>query len=405
MHAVAVWACEPSHADADIRTQQRADILGHRFRDLIAHRALFLDERRVNAQQLRLGLVRVGHNAALEKRARSGHIGKALCNLSAGAALRSGEGHALFTQQLYYALLDALDVHAVDHIAEALYHVLHHGGDHFLGLVHALCLCGYLEQAVALLGVGRHGGVRHAVHFLGKDIVDGAFAETEDAHRVRYDKLLRELAQIRQRALAEHGVALLGRAGDHDDDLAVLLKAAAGRGAAVVVKHRAALREHGLREIIVGELLAVADIVVQPLALGLVLGELEAESLGKDLLCEVVTGGAEAAGRDDDVRAALSRLNTLTQPLRVIADDGVVLHVYADLREHLGNVPRVGIRHVAEQQLSADGDYLSIVALTHGPALSFRSPQAPRRRARRYPASTPRVRPRLSSGASSGGAG
>ena len=211
--------------------------------------------------------------------------------------------------------------------------------------------------------------------------------------------------QIRQRALAEHGVALLGRAGDHNDDLAVLLKAAAGRSAAVVVEHRAALREHCLSEIVVGELLAVADIVVQPLALGLVFDEPEAESLGKDLLCEVVAGGAEAAGRDDYVRAALSRLNTLTQPLRIIADDGVVLHVNADLREHFRNVPRVGVRHMAEQQLGPDGDYLSIVALTHGPALSFRSPQAPRRRARRYPASTPRARPRLSSGVSSGGAG
>ena len=67
VHAVAVWACERSRRRR-YPCQQRADILGHRFRDLIAHRALFLDERRVNAQQLRLGLVRVGHNAALQKK-------------------------------------------------------------------------------------------------------------------------------------------------------------------------------------------------------------------------------------------------------------------------------------------------------------------------------------------------
>lgn len=103
VHAVAVWACEPVTPDADIRTQQRADILGHRFRDLIAHRALFLDERRVNAQQLRLGLVRVGHNAALEKRARSGHTVKRFAS-SPPVQLSAAENVMFFSRSSFITL-------------------------------------------------------------------------------------------------------------------------------------------------------------------------------------------------------------------------------------------------------------------------------------------------------------
>ena len=167
-------------------------------------------------------------------------------------------------------LLDALHVHAVDIFAQPRRRLLHHGADHLLRLGGGVGLGRHLQQTVALLGIGGHRGIRHAVHLVTEHLVHGALADAEDAQRVRHDLPTGELLQIGQRALGEHRAALLGRAGDHDDGLAVLFKGAARRRAAVVVEHGAALGQHGLGIIVRGKVAAVFDIVIQSLALGFV---------------------------------------------------------------------------------------------------------------------------------------
>ena len=222
-----------------------------------------------------------------------------------------------------------------------------------------------LQQAVTLLGIGRHAGIGHGVHFPGKDIVHRALADAEDVDGVGDDLLVRQLAEIRYRALFEHDAALLRRPRQHDDDLAVLLEGAAGRGARGVMEHGAALGQQRLTEIVVRQLLAEMYIVIERVHLALVLDELHVEGTGEDLLGQVVAGRAEAAGGNDDVGALARDFHTFLQPLRVIADDGVIQHVDADLRQQLRHVARVGIRDVAEQQLGSHGNYLGIIGLTH----------------------------------------
>ena len=112
------------------------------------------------------------------------------------------------------------------------------------------------------------------------------------------------------------------------------------------MENRAADRQHGLLEVIFGHLLAVAavgEIVVQARALVLVHLKLKAEAFCKRLLCKIIAGGAETAGGDDDIRPAFRNFNAIGKPCGVIADNGVVLYIYADLREHLRNVACVGV--------------------------------------------------------------
>ena len=131
------------------------------------------------------------------------------------------------------------------------------------------------------------------------------------------------------------------------------------------MEHGAALGQQRLTEIVVRQLLAEIYIVIERVHLALVLDELHVEGTGEDLLGQVVAGRAETAGGDDDVGALARDLHAILQTLRVIADDGVIQHVDADLRQQLRHVARVGIRDVAKQQLCSHGNYLGIIGLTH----------------------------------------
>ena len=245
--------------------------------------------------------------------------------------------------------------------------MLNDGLHHLLGLLGTLGLGSDLKEAVALLGVGRHGRIRHGVHLVAEYLIHRTFGHAENVNCVRDYLLVGKRAQIRHRAGAEHRVALLRRAGQHEDYRAVLgLERAAGSRAPIIVENRTADREHGLLEIILGHLLTVAavcQIIVQACLLVLVHLKLEPEGLCEDLLCQIVAGRAEAAGGYDDIRPFARDLDAVGKALRVIADYGVVLDVYSYLREHEGYIPCVGVRRVAEEYLRSDGEYLDIICL------------------------------------------
>ena len=63
------------------------------------------------------------------------------------------------------------------------------------------------------------------------------------------------------------------------------------------------------------------------------------ETGGDGLLREIVIGGAEAAGGDDDIHPLLCDVQRLRQPFRVVPYDGMIQHIDADggkaLREEL----------------------------------------------------------------------
>ena len=274
----------------------------------------------------------------------------------------------LFPQQADHRLFHALHVHAVHILTQLFFHMGDDGLQHLLRLFPGLRLGGHLQKAVALLGVGGHGGICHGVHLVPEHLVHRALPQAENAQGVGDDLPVGKLLQIGDDAGAEHGVALLGRAGEHDDRFPVLFKGAARGGAPFVVKYRAALRQHGLLEVVGGEHSASLDILVQALILRLVPYQLQAEGSGQDLLGQIVAGGAQAAGGDDDIRPLLCHLHAVLQPLGVVPYHGVIAHVDADFGQHFGDVPGVGVGHMAQKQLCAHRKYFRIVCFTHGQA-------------------------------------
>ena len=175
------------------------------------------------------------------------------------------------------------------------------------------------------------------------------------------DQTVAARLQERADAVLEHRAALQRRAGQHDDEAAVRLKGAAGRGAPVVHEDGAALRQHDLLEVVFGHVgVALFIKPAQARLLFLVEDELLAEGGGDGLLREIVARGAEAARGDDHVGALLRAADDLLEPAGIVAHDGLPEDVDAELAQQARNVGGVGVDRLAEQQLGADGDNFSI---------------------------------------------
>ena len=89
-----------------------------------------------------------------------------------------------------------------------------------------------------------------------------------------------------------------------------------------------------------------------------------AEGLGDGHLGQVVAGGPQAAGGDEDIRPVAGDVHRLADPLRVVPHHGVIVDVDPQLGQPLGDHLGVGVGDVPQQQLGAHGDEFSGVA--HG---------------------------------------
>ena len=180
MDPVSVGASQARDADADVGSGQAADLLCQCHGYFTAYGPLLLDHLRIKPQESRLYFVRIHHRAPEKDAACAGDVRKALGNLSAGAALSRCEGQSLFLQEREHRLLNALHIHPIDKIAEPLFYMRNHRGHHLLGLRLASGLGRHLQQAIALLGVRRHGGVYHDIHLIGKHVVDRTLSDPEN---------------------------------------------------------------------------------------------------------------------------------------------------------------------------------------------------------------------------------
>ena len=68
--------------------------------------------------------------------------------------------------------------------------MLDDGLHHLLGLFDTLGLGRDLKKAIALLGVGCHGRVRHCVHLVAEYLVHRTFGHAENVDGVRDDLLV-----------------------------------------------------------------------------------------------------------------------------------------------------------------------------------------------------------------------
>ena len=169
------------------------------------------------------------------------------------------------------------------------------------------------------------------------------------------------MKRVENITVAQHGGALPGRAGEHDHGDAVLFPGAARSGAPVVDQHGAALRQHGLLEVVLRHLPAGVDpgeVVPDALGGAGVKGQLPVEAVRQHVFGQVVAGGAEAAGGDNQVSPALGDLHRRPQPLGVIPHHGVIVDVDAQGGHFPGDHLGVGVGDAAQQQLGAYGDEL-----------------------------------------------
>ena len=77
------------------------------------------------------------------------------------------------------------------------------------------------------------------------------------------------------------------------------------------------------------------------------------EGLADGLFGEVVVGGAQAAGGDDDVGPLFGQSHRLLGPLEVVPHHGVPKDVQPQLAQPLGEHLGVGVGDVAQEQLGA----------------------------------------------------
>ncbi len=99
--------------------------------------------------------------------------------------------------------------------------------------------------------------------------------------------------------------------------------------------------------------------------------EFEPEGFADDLFGEVVVGGPQTTGGDDEVGARFGKAQNVGQATDVVADDRMVIEVDPEFGEALGNILRVGVGDLAEQKLGADGNDLSSHFASHSFLFGF----------------------------------
>ena len=140
---------------------------------------------------------------------------------------------------------------------------------------------------------------------------------------------------------------------------ALRLEGAAWGGAPVVDQDGAALGEHGLLKIVLRHgPPGAGKIIPDALGRGLVEHQLLSKRLGQHVFRQVIAGGAQPPGGDDDISPPLSGGHRLPGPLGVVPHHGVPVDVQAQGAEPLGEDLGVQVDDVAQQQLSAHGQDL-----------------------------------------------
>ena len=306
-----------------------------------------------------LHLAPVAHHAPLEDGGGPGNIGEPLGDQAAGAALGAAEGKPLFSEQLQADRLQTVHVGAVDPVAQDGTDLLLHRGDEGLGLGDAPGLGGDAQLHLAGLGVGGQSGVLEGVHPVPEQLLHRRLPHAENTQGAGVDHFSRKGAQQGQNLLPEHGLALPGRPREHNDPAALALEYAAGGGAPAVGEDGSPHREHGLLEVVLrhrGIVELLLEIIPDALGTLRVKDQVQAEGVGQSLAGQVVTGGAKAAGGDEDVGPAAGNVHRLPEPLGIVPHHGLVKNVDAQGGKLLGEETGVGVEDVPQQQLGAHTD-------------------------------------------------
>ena len=170
-------------------------------------------------------------------------------------------------------------------------------------------------------------------------------------HAVRSDDRALEFLKVRHGIVVQHRGQFRRRAGQHDDNLALVRpERAAGRSAVVVFQRGAALRQHRLLHLVFGHA-AICKVIEQMLVALLVQNELLARSRRHGLFRQVIARRPKAARRDENITSVERVVNGFFQSAHVVADYGGVEQINAERRKRLCNDCCVRVHGLAEQKL------------------------------------------------------
>ena len=162
----------------------------------------------------------------------------------------------------------------------------------------------------------------------------------------------------------EHGFELFGRPGEQDNGARLGVDEGAEelpRCAAVLVfEQDGAFEDVGLLGVVGrhGDA-ALGEAALKSDEGGVVAAHADAESGGGGLAGEIVLGGAEAAGEEDEVGAGERHAGGAGEVLERVADDGFEGDLNAKVVQLRGEVEGVGVLAKGCQHLRADGDDFS----------------------------------------------
>jgi len=169
--------------------------------------------------------------------------------------------------------------------------------------------------------------------------------------------------------VVEEGLEFLGWAGKEDDDLpngfAVgvehdRIDVLCGSAAVLVFEDGSAVEDFGLLGVVGRhDHLAGCETFVERGENGVVGVEADAKRGGDGVAGEVVLGGAEAAGEDDNIGAGEGDESGAGKVREIVADDGFEGDLDAEVVEAVGEVERVGVLTEGCEHLGAGGDDFS----------------------------------------------
>jgi hypothetical protein len=292
-------------------------------------------------------------------------VGEARGHLSARERLDQRERPRLRLELLQDDALERLVVLAEDEVADALAHLALHRLELAADVLHVAPARGQLglELRVVRAEAELHAPVRHEVLDPGEERVHVRLPEAVGVEALEEDGpgQARLGEQARDDLLLQHPAELARHAGGEVEARPPDVHREAAGGADRVVDHLGGGGQHGLLAVVGRHRPAPAlEEVLHALEPVLVQLELHPRGLGRDLLREIVHGGAEPAVDDDRVGALARELERAQQVLPVVADRGLPLHGEPHVLQLLGDVAEVGVDDLAGQHLVPRADHLDV---------------------------------------------
>ncbi len=160
--------------------------------------------------------------------------------------------------------------------------------------------------------------------------------------------------QIGTDLLQKHRFHFRRRAGQEEEDFPICLHCDPRGGAIFVLEHGRALRYHCLFAVVFAHGPAGAGkIGCHPVISLLVPAKLFAQGRGGGLLGNIVVGGTESTGHNQQVAAGKCQGDRLFQPLGVVPHHRLMVNAEPQGRQLPGQESPVGIHDVPQQKLCA----------------------------------------------------